>query len=60
MIVKLTSDQGYHECRLSYARVHYLERTPTWQIKAALIQQKKPVINGWRIEEIKNGRGRTA
>jgi len=55
MIVKLTSDQGYHECLLSYARVHYLARTPTWQIKAALIQHKKPVINGWRVEVIRCG-----
>lgn len=53
MRVRLTSSKGYHECGLSYARVHYLGRTPTWKIEDALQQQKKPVINGWRVEVIK-------
>ncbi|WP_373880054.1 hypothetical protein [Levilactobacillus brevis] len=53
MRVRLTSSKGYHECGLSYARVHYLGRTPTWKIEDALQQHKKPVINGWRVEVIK-------
>lgn len=53
MRVRLTGAQGYHECDLSYARTHYLGHTPTWKIKAAIWQQKKPVINGWRVEVIK-------
>jgi len=53
MLVRLTNENDCHECQLSYARVHYLDHTPTWKVKEALWQQRRPVINGWRVEVIK-------
>ncbi|MGR6795580.1 hypothetical protein [Levilactobacillus brevis] len=50
MLLRLSSEHGCVECRLGYARKHYLGHIPTWKIKAAIWQQKKPVINGWRVE----------
>lgn len=53
MLLRLSSEHGCVECRLGYARKHYLGHIPTWKIEDALQQQKKPVINGWRVEVIK-------
>ncbi len=53
MLLRLSSEHGCIECRLGYARKHYLGHIPTWKIKAAIWQQKKPVINGWLVEVIK-------
>ena len=52
MLVRLTKGDDCHDLQLSYARIKYLDHTPTWKVKAAIIQQKRPVINGWRIEVI--------
>lgn len=53
MLLRLSSEHGCIECRLGYAQKRYLGHIPTWKIKAAIWQQKKPVINGWRVEVIK-------